>query len=167
MAYVRNEKVENYIRALKSYYYTDGEKQKDGSVTFIEMITIARASIKARKIKYEKLKEFLTIKLNRLSFFKETYDEFVDLSQIEGKYNVFRQNAIDLNTYSDTMNEMVGKINISIIDLLRNIRSNDREHDEISKRLDTINSLLDFYDSAVEELDTLENDINSIEPLVV
>ena len=154
--------VDGYLELLQDRIYRDGQEYKNGTVALEEMTYMAQALIKSRKIYCNKSKEFLNTRLVRLSIIKTELVDTAEALQIQGKYDVFVENAKALYEVSNSMDEMNAGINSTIRIFLKKINNYNREEEEISNRLRMYNSILDYYVTAEETLIELQEKITAL-----
>ena len=154
--------VEEYLTTLKTNVYKDGLAYKNGVDALKEMTFIAEALIKSRRIHYNKTKSFLNARLLRLGLLKDKISEFIEATQMQGKYDVFLANAKSQHGISNSMDQINANINVTIYSFLKKNNSYNREEEEINKRLSLIDNILNYYIDAKVTLEELRTKIDEI-----
>jgi len=154
--------VDEYLELLQDKIYRDGQEYKKGTTALEEMTYMTQALIKSRKIYCNKTKEFLNMRLTRLSIIKTELTSTVEAMQIQGKYDVFVENAKELYDISSSMDEINAGINASVRTFLKKVNNYNREEEEINNRIRMYNNILEYYVTAEETLTELQEKINAL-----
>lgn len=157
-----DQQVEDYLEELKKIVYRDGQEYKNGSMALNEMLSATQGLIKSRKIYYLRTKNFLNTRLVRLNKIKDSLLNYVSVTQLQGKYDIFIKNARALANTSTTMDTINANINITVGSFLKKVNQYNREIEEINNRLIRIDIILNFYSESSDTLDELKNKISSL-----
>lgn len=154
--------VDEYLELLQDRVYRDGQEYKDGTAALEEMSYLAQALIKSRKIYCNRIKDFLNKRLVRLLIIKTELLDTMKAFQVQGKYDVFVENAKELYDISNSMDGINAGINSTVYSFLKKINSYNREEEEISNRVRMYDTFLDYYAEAEESLIELQEKISSL-----
>ncbi len=148
--------VTNWVEQAKLKYYQDGNKQKTGADAFLEMSAVVKKNINLLRVRYLRTQDFLYARLRRIIYVKDTNTDILDKTQFLQKYNQLNVTVQDLMDLSDTTNTLMGNINLSLSQIINNIKFYNREYTEITARLTAIDDFLEFFDTAVQDLEDFE-----------
>ena len=152
-----DDKAQEYIENLKLLYYSHGAVQKDGTAILKEMITLVKSLISYRNKQVSRKLVFIDKRAVRISKILETLGAIVDNTGLKAKNAVFHSNAQTLMGTSDAMDAHVANISLEVRNVIRKIRSYERQYDEIIKKKIEYEAVIDYYETAKEDLEELDS----------
>jgi hypothetical protein len=153
--------VTKWIQSAKLKYYQDGNKQQSGADAFLEMSAVVKKNITLLKVRYLRTQDFLYTRLRRVSYVRDNSNDILDKTQFLQKYDQLNETVQELIEVSNSTNTLMGDVNLSLNQLIANIKFNNKEYAEITTRLTAIDAFLAFFDSALTDLEDFENAIQN------
>jgi hypothetical protein len=148
--------VTSWIEQAKLKYYQDGNKQQKSTDAFLEMSAVVKKNINLLRVRYLRTQDFLYKRLNKVSYVKDENSDILDKTQFFEKYKELNKTVQELIDVSDTTNTLIGDVNLSLNQIINNIKYVNREYTEITSRLTAIDDFLLFFDTALQDLEDFE-----------